>query len=55
MNNKKEGGYYSQMVCRLRTDFFHDILNRIVVAVEDELVSMLPHKWVEPVTIPLVY
>lgn len=35
--------------------YFHDILNRIVVAVEDELVSMLPHKWVEPVTIPLVY
>lgn len=35
--------------------YFHDILNRIVVDVEDELVSMLPHKWVEPVTIPLVY
>jgi len=35
--------------------YFHDILNRVVVTVKDELVSILPHKWVEPVTIPLFY
>ena len=35
--------------------YFHDILNQVVVTVKDELVSILPHKWVEPVTIPLVY
>lgn len=35
--------------------YFHDILNRVVVTVKDDLVSILPHKWVEPVTIPLVY
>ena len=35
--------------------YFHDILNRVVVTVKDELVGILPHKWVEPVTIPLVY
>ena len=35
--------------------YFHDILNRVVVTVKEELVSILPHKWVEPVTIPLVY
>ena len=35
--------------------YFHDILNRVVVTVNDELVNILPHKWVEPVTIPLVY
>ena len=35
--------------------YFHDILNRVVVTVKDELASILPHKWVEPVTIPLVY
>ena len=35
--------------------YFHDILNRVVVTVTDELVSILPHKWVEPVTIPLIY
>ena len=35
--------------------YFHDILNRVTVTVKDELVNILPHKWVEPVTIPLVY
>ena len=35
--------------------YFHDILNRVVVTVKDELVNILPHKWEEPVTIPLVY
>lgn len=35
--------------------YFHDILKRVVVTVKDELVNILPHKWVEPVTIPLVY
>jgi hypothetical protein len=35
--------------------YFHDILNRAVVTVKEELISILPHKWVEPVTIPLVY
>ena len=35
--------------------YFHDILNRVVGTVKEELVSILPHKWVEPVTIPLVY
>lgn len=35
--------------------YFHDILNRVVVTVKDDLVSILPHKWVEPVTISLVY
>lgn len=35
--------------------YFHDILNRVMVTVKEELVSILPHKWVEPVTIPLVY
>ena len=35
--------------------YFHDILNRVVVTVKDELVGILPHKWVEPVTIPLIY
>ena len=35
--------------------YFHDILNRVTVTVKDELVGILPHKWVEPVTIPLVY
>ena len=35
--------------------YFHDILNRVVVTVMEEIVSILPHKWVEPVTIPLVY
>ena len=35
--------------------YFHDIINRVVVTVKEELVSILPHKWVEPVTIPLVY
>ena len=35
--------------------YFHDILNRVVVTVKDELACILPHKWVEPVTIPLVY
>lgn len=35
--------------------YFHDILNRVVVTIKEELVSILPHKWVEPVTIPLVY
>jgi hypothetical protein len=35
--------------------YFHDILNRVVVTVKDELVNILPHKWDEPVTIPLVY
>ena len=32
-----------------------NILNRVVVTIKEELVSILPHKWVEPVTIPLVY
>ena len=31
------------------------ILNRVTVTVKDELVGILPHKWMEPVTIPLVY
>ena len=35
--------------------YFHDILNRVVVTVKDELACLLPHKWVEPVTIPLFY
>ena len=35
--------------------YFHDILNRVVVTTKEELVSILPHKWEEPVTIPLVY
>ena len=35
--------------------YFHDILNRVVVTVKDELACILPHKWVEPVAIPLVY
>lgn len=35
--------------------YFHDILNRIMVTVKENLASILPHKWVEPVTIPLVY
>ena len=35
--------------------YFHDILNCVVVTVKEELVSILPHKWVEPVTIPLAY
>ena len=35
--------------------YFYDILNRVVGTVKEELVSILPHKWVEPVTIPLVY
>jgi len=35
--------------------YFHDILNRVTVTVKNELVGILPHKWVEPVTIPLVY
>lgn len=35
--------------------YFHDILNRVVGTVKEELVSILPHKWVEPATIPLVY
>ena len=35
--------------------YFHDILNRVMVTVKEDLVSILPHKWVEPVTIPLVY
>lgn len=35
--------------------YFHDILNRVVVTVKDMLASILPHKWAEPVTIPLVY
>ena len=30
-------------------------LNRVMVTVKEDLVSILPHKWVEPVTIPLVY
>ena len=32
-----------------------NILNRVVVIIKEELVSILPHKWVEPVTIPLDY
>ena len=35
--------------------YFHDILNRVMVTAKEELTSILPHKWVEPVTIPLVY
>ena len=35
--------------------YFHDILNRVVGTVKDELVNILPHKWVEPLTIPLAY
>ena len=35
--------------------YFHDILNRVVGTVKEELVSILPHKWVEPAKIPLVY
>ena len=35
--------------------YFHDILNRVVGTVKEELVSILPHKWVELATIPLVY
>ena len=35
--------------------YFHDILNRVMVTVEEDLASILPHKWVEPVSIPLVY
>ncbi len=35
--------------------YFHDILNRVMVIAKEELTCILPHKWVEPVTIPLVY
>jgi hypothetical protein len=35
--------------------YFHDILNRVMVTAKEELTCILPHKWVEPVTIPLVY
>ena len=35
--------------------YFHDILNRVMVTAKEDLASILPHKWVEPVTIPLVY
>ena len=35
--------------------YFHDNLNRVMVTAKEELVNCLPHKWVEPVTIPLVY
>ena len=35
--------------------YFHDILNRVMVTAKEELTCILPHKWVEPVMIPLVY
>ena len=35
--------------------YFHDILNRVMVTAKEDLASIQPHKWVEPVTIPLVY
>ncbi len=35
--------------------YFHDTLNSVMVTAKEDLVSILPHKWVEPVTIPLVY
>ena len=35
--------------------YFHDNLNRVMFTAKEELVNCLPHKWVEPVTIPLVY
>ncbi len=35
--------------------YFHDTLNNVMVTAKEDLVSILPHKWVEPVTIPLVY
>lgn len=35
--------------------YFHDILNRVVMTIKDELVNILPHKWEKLVTIPLVY
>jgi hypothetical protein len=35
--------------------YFHDNLNRVMVTAKEEMVNCLPHKWVEPVTIPLVY
>ena len=35
--------------------YFHDNLNRVMVTAKEDLASILPHKWVEPVTIPLVY
>ena len=35
--------------------YFHDILNRVMVTAKEELTCILPHKWVEPVMIPLMY
>ena len=35
--------------------YFHDILNRVMATAKEDLIGILPHKWVEPVTIPLVY
>ena len=35
--------------------YFHDNLNRVMVTAKEDLASILPHRWVEPVTIPLVY
>ena len=35
--------------------YFHVNLNRVMVTAKEDLTSILPHKWVEPVTIPLVY
>ena len=35
--------------------YLHDVLNRVAMEARDDLVSILPHKWAEPVTIPLVY
>lgn len=33
----------------------HDNLYRVMVTAKEDLASILPHRWVEPVTIPLVY
>ena len=35
--------------------YFHDNLNRVMVTAKEDLASILPHRWVEPDTIPLVY
>ena len=51
----KEKVSYTKMLHCLRSDSYRQPQQFRNVTAKEDLASILPHKWVEPVTIPLVY
>ena len=51
----KEKVSYTKMLHCLRSDSYRKPQQHRNVTAKEDLASILPHKWVEPVTIPLVY